>query len=642
MNLNPSRTAPPLRVPVIQRDFNQSTVYFVSERDFKVLWGAIGPAHGDPASVSAFVAPQHRLLVVCLYAQEVQTKEYQQGKARLSPLRLLEIHQGIRYGLTRLRGASEARALACLSAGFERWQDAHNIQVGVPQSELSPIKAPVDYMLTAGPIEVLVVDKKSWSLISPDSSASPKTYRIQSLSDKIQCVTMHEDIQALLDHLREDPRLRNSIETALAIQALSEHARRKPFTELQNKLVEHFTPQELGLSSIPDTFAFARLAHNLRLLAEEFETPPHDLDAQDKAWLNVLRPFGLQVDQGNLSSDAFVTAIECAQLVIDEANTFPGISIRFESAIIKERLEQWMRRRPGKYSLSNDIRTRLRDRTFLPEPHERATRAHSNRLGKEAAPSKPMHEIQLINHQTARVSPGPFRDAYAADLRAASIFPIAEDVTPSSNLIAPKRVSGAKYLQLSWEFEHTIELTGLGRATCLLLIRHHSRTQGKKEEYPCYRYTLHQIRIPDDATKQPVSQNLLLEALNIPIVATLPPAANSPFILNSANADADGPRFFHPALGRQGIPLSALGLHLSSCSRYVFGRSIRDPGLKFIDLDNKVLRESLPQSLNWRTNEPHRRKEITDQLVDFIENTAHFTYIPSNMNLALEPLDLEL
>lgn len=644
MNLASSRNAAPLRVPVIQREFNQATVYFVSEQNYLKLWGVLGPSQGEPEKFRAFVAPQHRLITVCLFTRELQGVSYQHGTALLSPLRQLEIHQAIRYGLTRLRGASEARSRACLSAGFERWQDTHGITLRSNAQTNPHSGESAKSIITAGPVQVSLLSEDEWDSMSKTRGITGQTFVIDSTPERIICVTTREQLQTLTEHLREQSKYGNNLQTALAVQALYEHVRREPFTELSQHLLNQYTNSELGLTELKGAKPGSEieiLVHRLETLAQEFEEPLGNHVARGRAWKNLLFLFSSHGTDRRLFLASLDNVIEQAWIVLEEWQSRAKLKIPTGTSEIKEDIRNWMSN-PLIRTLSDEIRGRLRDRIFLPDHQGREARARQNGLGQSSPRPEPIKETQLINHQCSRLSPGPAAGAYLEELRANSLFHIAPDVIPSSNLIKPKQLSGATYLQIKWEFKHTIDIVGVGKVSCLLLIRHHSRTQGKKEEYPGYRYSLDDIKVIHDSTQQSASKNFILDALNIPIVRALPTIPKNPFILNNLSAAPSGPRLFHPALGKQSIPLTTLGFHISSCSRYVFGRSIRDPGLKFVDLEHKPLRGNLQNSLGTLFRDRQQCRDAADQLVDYFEQIAHFVHIPSNMNLALEPLDFEL
>jgi hypothetical protein len=635
MNLESSISAAPMRVSVIQRELYQSTVYYASDTEYLKLWKTLGPRNGHPVREKIFVVPEHRLIVVSLQVQELQGNDlFQQGKARISPLRQLEIHQGIRYGLIRMRGASATRAHSCLSSGFGRWQEKYNIFLHRSEPSRNRNGEAANRVISVGGLKVLLLGDDEWESLAHKDNIVGSNFKVKLNSDKIECVTTQGNLRGLIDYLRENYELCNSLDMALAIQALHEYELQINFEESQKLINDLDTDDELRLAR-SEEYSRMRLARKFTLLAKEVETSIGGSVSLGQAWAELLNELGLDVRQEQSISTLIDSMSERLRLLFD---LVPEIAQK--DHLIVEAVQNWLKKQ-SVLPLSLDLRMRVAERQQILAPEDRAQQACRNQLGRKAPIEDVRQQRMLINHQCARVYPGSFRGFYVEELECNSLFRIPPGTQFDFDTRQPKWLDQAKYLQVRWEFQYDIDIEQLGAINALLLIRHHTRTQAKLTEYPSYRYSLQSVKLRDDKVHSEVL-DFSLEALNIPICEQVLSPPDKPTIVIKNMAGTKAPLFYHPyILGERGIPIEDLGLHVSTCYRYAFARTVHDPKPKFVNLKNQPLSTSLCSSRHLEMDYKVR-KERAGQIIEYLGDVSHFVYVPSSMNLVLEPLDFEV
>lgn len=631
-SINLSQGDQPTRLPIIHKQFNKATVYYASERDYQTLWEAIGPKNADVDLNGAFVSPEHRLIVIRLITREIPPDTYKRGCAKLSDLRQEEIHQSIRYGLNRLRGADEVKAQEGVSPRIH----VERRSAAVPSGLLHGDPKSRFLMLSAGSVRVYVVDSETWkrserTANSSQSSASSEPFIIRQVTppgsdaNQLECVTTSTHFSALIRHLISENDQKNDRETAVSVWALAKYATDCSRSALTKALECRAAGNGVSRQGVDLHF----IAKNLVSLAElqNSETPPAR-EAQGRIWFNILlklSPNGPTNIDETLAKAGWI--LEVAKQRHSDLQCDPEVIKKLVALEQNDRIA-----RP----IPPELITRLDDRKPH-KPHQRLLIAERNGLHKRAPVRSPKSLLKsLINHQRGRVEPGPAKDLFIKEIRDNSLIPI--DTTWGERIEEkqPWDLPGATYLQVKFtKTNFAVDLIDLGLITAVCEIRWHSRTQTSLEEHPSYRYTLER-RAP---------LGLRLELLGIRVVDR--PTPQSPPCVYPDPAQPMNFLFWHPNfhhLGLRGVPIGDLGLYVSRCQQFVFGRSF-DEGRKlvFADRHGNALSTALPETL--RNREPqlqnYQRVQTAKQLAEYFKNICHDSHIPARMNIALESLDIE-
>jgi hypothetical protein len=633
-SINLSHGDQPRRLHVIQRQFKnaKATVYLASERDYRTLWSAIGPKDADVNLNGAFVSPEHRLIVVRLTTREIPPDIFKRGCAKLSDLRQEEIHQSIRYGLNRLRGADEVR----IKDGVAPRIRVERRSAAVPSGLLHGDPKSRFLMLSAGSVRVYLVDSEAWQrserlASSSKSSASSKPFITRQVihpelnTTQLECVTTSTHLAELISDLISEKTLKNDCETAVSVWALSEYVTDCSRSALTKALECRAASNGVNRQGVD----LHLIAKNLVSLTElQNSKSPPAREAQGRIWSNILSKLS-----PNSLTDIDQTLAKAGWIL--EVAKQRHSDLQCDPKVIKELVAIQLDDRTAR-PIPPELITRLEDR-HLYNPHKRILIAQKNGLQQSAPSGSPVDRRKsLINHQRGRLEPGPGKDLFIEEIRDNSLISIDKTWPVTDKLQQPWQLPGATYLHVLFTCTNfAIDLIDVGKITALCEIRFHSRTQASLEELPSYRYTL--------KCQSPLPHSLELLGIR---VANTPSNGSHPCVYVSTTPGV-GFVFWHPnfqGLGLTGVPIGDLGLYVSRCQQFVFGCSYYSgKHLIFTDRNANALSTVLPRTLGMLQSKLNNRQrtETADQLTKYFRNICHDSYIPSNMNIALESLDIE-